>query len=274
MTPLIHHLNCSTLRPPCARFINGNGGFLSRGRLVCHCLLIETNSGLVLVDTGLGLRYVDNPKLLGRLVHFMIKAPSDPAETTARQIVQLGFAHKDVRHIVLTHLDLDHAGGLPDFPNAQVHVLAQEYDAAMNPPTSQESRRYVSDQWAHGPNWVVHEAQGEQWYGFQNVQEILPEVLFVPMIGHTRGHCGVAVNTSGGWFFHCGDTYTDRAEVDPDRGRCPPIAKWYQKVIPVDSVANAQHQENVRKLVQNHEGVVSVGCSHDPVEFARYHECD
>ncbi|MFD0510570.1 MBL fold metallo-hydrolase [Streptomyces aureus] len=31
----------------------------------------------------------------------------------------LGYAVDDVRHIVLTHLDLDHAGGLPDFPRAR-----------------------------------------------------------------------------------------------------------------------------------------------------------
>ena len=34
----------------------------TRGRLACHCLLLETNAGLVLVDTGLGLRDVANPK--------------------------------------------------------------------------------------------------------------------------------------------------------------------------------------------------------------------
>jgi phosphoribosyl 1,2-cyclic phosphodiesterase len=27
---------------------------------------------------------------------------------------------------VLTHLDIDHSGGLPDFPQAQVHLWARE----------------------------------------------------------------------------------------------------------------------------------------------------
>ncbi len=35
---------------------------------------------------------------------------------------RLGYSINDVRHIILTHLDLDHAGGLHDFPNAAVHV--------------------------------------------------------------------------------------------------------------------------------------------------------
>jgi len=36
----------------------------------------------------------------------------------------------DVRHIVLTHLGFDHAGGLDDFPAATVHLLRQESDHA------------------------------------------------------------------------------------------------------------------------------------------------
>ena len=50
--------------------------------------------------------------------------------TAVRQIAQLGFEPRDVRHIALTHLDFDHAGGLDDFPTATVHLLASERDAA------------------------------------------------------------------------------------------------------------------------------------------------
>jgi glyoxylase-like metal-dependent hydrolase (beta-lactamase superfamily II) len=42
------------------------------------------------------------------------------------QVKQLGFSPRDVRHIVLTHLDSDHAGGLENFPEAHVHVLEAE----------------------------------------------------------------------------------------------------------------------------------------------------
>jgi glyoxylase-like metal-dependent hydrolase (beta-lactamase superfamily II) len=33
----------------------------------------------------------------------------------ARQVERLGYRREDVRHIVLTHLDMDHAGGLRVF---------------------------------------------------------------------------------------------------------------------------------------------------------------
>src|SRR3546814_15732883 len=33
---------------------------------------------------------------------------------------------QDVRHIIITHLDFDHAGGIEDFPAAAVHLTGRE----------------------------------------------------------------------------------------------------------------------------------------------------
>ena len=54
----------------------------------------------------------------------------DPRLTAMRQIERLGFSPREVRHIVMTHLDFDHTGGIEDFPWAAVHVSARELDAA------------------------------------------------------------------------------------------------------------------------------------------------
>jgi len=146
----VYHLNCGTMHP-----------IFPRRHGVCHCLLIETNDGLVLVDTGLGLRDYTNPTPFVRLFTASIRSPRDLEETAARQVVRLGFATEDVRHIVLTHLHLDHTGGLPDFPRAKVHVFAQEYEAAMNPRRLNIiERAYVAMHWAHGPKWVNHSLGG------------------------------------------------------------------------------------------------------------------
>ena len=52
----VHHLNCGTIRHSGGRFFDGRRGVLRVAKLVCHCLLIEGEDGLVLVDTGLGRR--------------------------------------------------------------------------------------------------------------------------------------------------------------------------------------------------------------------------
>ncbi len=56
----IHHLNCGCMCPLGGRLFDGR----SRGvyaHIVCHCLAVETDAGLVLVDTGFGPRDFRNP---------------------------------------------------------------------------------------------------------------------------------------------------------------------------------------------------------------------
>jgi len=97
-------------------------------------LLVETRQGLVLVDTGPGLGDYDRKPDIIRTFQLVTKVPLDPGETAVRRITRLGYRPEDVRHIVLTHMHFDHCGGLPDFPQATVHVHRREYEAFMDRP--------------------------------------------------------------------------------------------------------------------------------------------
>src|SRR5262245_20277012 len=159
----VHHLNCATMRPFSRRLVNGAGGLFEAGVMVCHCLLVETEDGLVLIDSGLGSADIADPvgSLGARFVR-LTRPRLDPQETAVRQVARLGYRPADVRHIVLTHLDLDHAGGISDFPSATVHVHAREHDAAMRRGTPRERARYRPNHWAHGPTWATYlDSQGE-----------------------------------------------------------------------------------------------------------------
>jgi hypothetical protein len=94
----IHHLNCISSCPLGGLLMDGRSLAL-RGRLACHCLLLETSEGLVLVDTGFGTLDVKNPR--GRLssVFLALLAPDFRDNLTAiRQVERLGFNASDVRH--------------------------------------------------------------------------------------------------------------------------------------------------------------------------------
>jgi len=128
--------------------------------LVCHVLLVETDNGLVLVDTGYGLADIADPRgRIGSLRHIFNPA-FDQNETAARQVERLGFHPDDVRHIVITHFDLDHIGGLADFPHARVHVTSGEARGAIRSPSWRERVRYRAAQWAHDPLIVEHDPRG------------------------------------------------------------------------------------------------------------------
>jgi glyoxylase-like metal-dependent hydrolase (beta-lactamase superfamily II) len=171
------------------------------------CLLAETNRGLLLVDTGLGLHDYASPSRRTRDFMTVMRAVRDPDLAAVRQVARLGCKPEDVRDIVLTHLHLDHAGGLPDFPGAQVHVYRQEYEALQRPRKLLEIAGYDRADFAHGPQWSLHELQDEKWYDFDAVRlpGIEPEVWMIPLPGHTSGHCGVALRSGPGWVFFCGD---------------------------------------------------------------------
>ena len=263
----IHHLNGATLCPWGRKLVLGGGD----NHLVCHCLLIETNAGLVLVDTALGLEDHHASSRQGVRDNLRSVRPIwDPAETMARQVERLGFQRDDVRHIVLTHLDLDHAGGLADFPKARVHVYAAEHVAAMEKRSFLERMRYQGVQWAHGPDWKLYDsARGERWFGFDCVRELEglpPEILLVPLAGHTRGHCGVAVNRGDTWLLHAGDAYFFRGEVEQP-AHCPTSLRIYQSFLQMKGRERRENRQRLHELASTHAGKVRVFCAHDPQEW-------
>jgi glyoxylase-like metal-dependent hydrolase (beta-lactamase superfamily II) len=274
----VHHLSCGSLCPHGGRFAGGEGGLLSPVDVVCHCLLIESSDGLVLVDTGFGTEDARNPAQLGRVFRTMLRPRPRIAEAAVTQVQGLGFAPTDVRHIVVTHLDVDHAGGLPDFPDAEVHVFAPELAAALNPSLRERSRYVNGAHWKHGPRWVKHRSEvgGDAWFGFESVR-ILPgldtEVLLVPLLGHSRGHTGIAIKSGEHWLLHCGDAYFNREQVATPSS-CSPGQALFQRVLAADNSARTDNSERLRELAASHGDEVSLFCSHDRHDLTRLQAAD
>ncbi|WP_405061022.1 MBL fold metallo-hydrolase [Kribbella sp. NBC_01505] len=246
----VHHLNCGSLRFPGAP-------------LICHVLLIESDRGLVLVDSGFGLADIADPSRLGP-VRRLIRPALDPAETAIRQIERLGFAANDVRDVVLTHFDLDHVGGLDDFPAAAVHVSAAEARGAVHSPSWKERKRYRAVQWAHGPRLVEHPADGEPWHGFAAAREVLPGVVLIPLVGHTRGHAAVAVHNDREWLVHAGDAFYHHGTLDG--GPVPLPLRINERLVAFNP---AQVRANHAHLAALHQsGPLTIFSAHDPTQLA------
>ncbi len=252
----IHHLNCMT-------FHFGVPG-------ITHCLLIEDPDRLFLVDSGLGTGDYAHPTLRARVFLKLNRISRDPQQTAVHQIAALGFSPQDVREIALTHLHIDHAGGLPDFPWAQVHVLAAEHQAAMAPkPFSLLEGGYAAEHWAHNPRWAIHQLSGPRWFDLPCAQisaSPAGRILLVPLFGHSRGHCGVAVETESGWLLHCGDAYIRQGQVDPlcPLPALPRGAGFFERyVFPLAARAI------IRRLLREHGDQVRAFCAHDPAAFAQ-----
>jgi len=250
----VHHLNCGTMKTPGAP-------------MVCHVLLIEASNALVLVDTGFGSHDCRDPGRVGPLRH-VIRPVLQESETALHQIAQLGFQQSDVRHIVLTHFDFDHIGGLADFPDAHVHVTTAEARGAVHAPSLRERLRYRSVQWAHGPNLVEHDPDGESWRGFARAKalsEISDGVVLVPMPGHTRGHAAVAVRAGEGagdrWVLHCGDAFYHHGALD--RSGVPLMLRTYEGASAFNRGQLRENQARLAELYERGERDLEIVCAHD-----------
>ncbi len=266
----VHHLSCGTMCPLGGGLWDGSSSLTRPAKLVCHCLLLETDAGLVLVDTGFGLGDVANPRRLSGLFRYANRVQLREAETACRQIEALGFAAADVRHIVLTHLDFDHAGGIEDFPAATVHVLDPELAAARRRDGALARRRYASAQWSDAIAWQTYAPDGERWFGFRCVRDLVglpPDILMVPLAGHTLGHGGIAVRTAEGWLLHAGDAYFFRGEMDTAEYRCPPMLRLYQRILAADDGMRLNNQARLVQLKQKHGRQIRLFCAHDAKEF-------
>ena len=257
-----------------ARALTGKGGWTETATLVTHVLAIESNDGIVLVDTGIGTADIADPGRAGPLFQHVIRPSFDLAETALEQLGALGFAPSDVRHILITHLDSDHAGGLGDFPNAQVHIFRTEMDAALNP-SLRERPRYASAQWAHGPAWHPYDTGGDNWFGFESVRAIEgldTEIAIVPLVGHSRGHSAIAVRRGAAegndWLLHCGDSHYSHLELET-----PPAIPWglaaFERLSEFDRSARLGNLERLRELDAKHSDQVTMFCAHDPADLER-----
>jgi len=182
--------------------------------------------GLVLVETGLG--DIERPEQsLGRTFLDRTAAILEPGETPVHQIARLGYSPKDVRPIVLTHLDLDHTGRAPRLSRRQGPRPRRRVPAAMATTSTHPKHaiRYRPAHWAHHPHWVTYTtASRGAWFGFDAIElDGLPaDFLLVPPAGHTAGHCAVAVHTGDRWMLHAGDAYYHDGQVNPTgAGRSP-----------------------------------------------------
>jgi glyoxylase-like metal-dependent hydrolase (beta-lactamase superfamily II) len=243
--------------------------------LVCvtHCLLVETNNaGLVLVDAGFSTQAVGGPRRPSAGFNFLFRPSWRYEETAVGSIEALSLDPREVRHIVLTHLDVDHADGVAEFPWATVHVYAPEWRALRFGNSWRDWMRYDREPLQRHERWEIYDdTEGEPWYGLRAlrpIEALEDEFALVPLLGHSAGHCGVAVRGKNKWLLHTGDAYMIHDELRP-APYGPSSTGLFQRAIQDDRQARKVSLNLLSQLHHRYGSEVSVFCSHDEVEFER-----
>jgi len=245
----VHHLNCVKIESPL-------------GSAIGHCLLIEENEKLTLIDSGIGLSESTEPeKRLGKELIEATGFKFDETITAIRQIENLGFTTNQVENIICSPLDPDHIGGVADFPNATVHVSKEEYDSFQG-----GHERYLPQQFSHQPNLTIYETNDSNWFGLPARKiKVHPknEVYFIPLFGHTLGHCGLAIRTNTTWMFYVGDAYYLRAEIEDHNHPVDQLAT----IRAVDNNLRLKSLNTIRGIVKRYGNQIEYFGYHDPTEF-------
>lgn len=258
----VHEVNCGAMRPPGGVLMDGQTPGLGPAMLACRCLVLETDDGLVAVDTGTVGQDAQQSRAAHHPVFLQLdNLRLDPAESMAARVRGLGHKPEDVRHIVMTHLDFDHAAGVGDFPWASVHLSDTEAAAARARDGAKARARYRPDQWGSLTRWRPHGWAGQKWFGLP-AAPVVAGVLLVWLPGHTAGHCGVAAQEDdGSWVLHAGDAVFFRRELG-NQPSMPSGARAYQWAMEVSQRQRRASLRRLREVARN--GAVRVVCTHDP----------
>ncbi|AQW98495.1 MBL fold metallo-hydrolase [Elizabethkingia anophelis] len=248
----IYHINCVRIVSPLHDNVCG------------HCLLIKENNKLILIDTGIGYLDTQHPvERIGQQLIDMVGYRFNENITAIRQIENLGLDPKQVTDCVISHMDNDHIGGIADFPQAAVHVGAEEFDSfnSGNP-------RYLKLPMAHQPAIKTYAEKTDEWYGFEARRidiDTKAEIYLIPLFGHTAGHCGVAVKAKDQWIFYIADAYYLRAELDDDSHPVNELARMRAE----NNDLRIENISRIRKLIDEHPEIEVFGY-HDIEEFRHY----
>ncbi len=229
-------------------------------RMPVAVAVVERRDGLVLIDAGWSRRTCafpdDDPGLVLRHLQGLDVKPED---AIASQLLSLGYNPGDVRHIVATHLHIDHVGGAADFPQATLHAATPEWAAL----------RYgrlggYAPELKTRDRVALHDYDGPGVLGFEASHDLFGDgtVLLLDARGHTAGSAGVAVRLGEGWALHAGDA---AILADEYRGDPEGPASVFMRLTSWDLPIQRRTFTRLREAESTHGARVVL--SHDPKGF-------
>jgi glyoxylase-like metal-dependent hydrolase (beta-lactamase superfamily II) len=173
-----------------------------------NVVVVRSGERTILVDAGLGVEFPDFPKS-GQTVHRLEAAGIDPSAVT---------------DVVLTHLHMDHVGGLLAEglkerlrPDLRVHVAAREAEFWEAPDFSHtDMPAPVPDALRSIATRFLNEYRG-QMRTFETEYELAPGVLIARTGGHTPGHSIVRLASRGDALTFAGDAVFAPGFDNPER---------------------------------------------------------
>jgi glyoxylase-like metal-dependent hydrolase (beta-lactamase superfamily II) len=220
------HFPAASFEAPGGRFesLKVTGLFTSRARgwwwVPCPAFLITHPSvGPVLVDTSLHPSIASKPaENFGRLAVAYAHPRVEPGEDLPAQLRRRGIDPKAVRYVVMTHLHMDHASGMSEFPNSTFVLSDAEWEAATTG-ARPLLRGYRPKQYDYVFDYRTLDYSGpgiESYSSFGRTFDLFGDgsvrLAFTP--GHSAGHQCVIARLAQRDFVIAGDVVYNMRQLD------------------------------------------------------------
>lgn len=158
-------------------------------RVPVFSVLLKTDEGYILIDTGLNPSGIDNPEETWGARAKLLKPILNRADDIRYRLSEVGVKAEEVTHIITTHMHWDHTGGNQYFKHATAVVQKAEYRFAYHP-DAHLSGSYMKNHYDFGDEQKYQLVEGDC--------QFCPgvDLLFTP--GHTPGHQSVLVTMNNG----------------------------------------------------------------------------
>ncbi len=205
--------------------------------------LIQTHDGQnILIDTGFPAKYAinaekatleDGLETFGRVIT-LTKDNLPPA-----QLAKIGLGPNDIDTLVMTHSDIDHVGGIGDFPRAILVIHADE--RAFEQPRYWNGRSPIS--------WPANKTQR-----ISQDTQLCPGVTLLSTPGHAPGHLSLLLHLpQTGYVLLIGDAIARPSELTEGFG-----GAW-------DHDLARASADKLMNIAQSHNAFVIYG--HDPEQW-------
>jgi N-acyl homoserine lactone hydrolase len=170
---------------------------------VVSFLVRHPGFGHFLVDTGFHASVAVDPKQnLGRLNAAFFKGiEMEQAGAVSHQLPGRGIDPRSIKLVAMTHLHVDHASAISDFPEATFLVNRREWEAATEPRA--QTSGYVRRQFDHAFDYRLLDldsSAADSFASFGRSFDVFGDgsVQLVSTPGHTFGHLSVVLRLGGG----------------------------------------------------------------------------
>ncbi len=180
--------------------------------LPTYAFAIEHRDGVILVDSGANAGLKRLPRW-HPYFQLAVRFDVEPEQEAAPQLRALGIGARDVRLIVLTHLHIDHDGGLAGFPEARTLASPGELAAAAG--VGGRILGYLPQRWPSGFDPQPLDFADEPYSSFARSRRLVADgaVVAIPTPGHTPDHISVVIDEGDRRIVLAGDAAYSEASL-------------------------------------------------------------